>query len=107
MGTVEGDAIPDHSTSVERITQYTFDRAALHEISASGAVSEVIASAGNCCRVKMFEVVLIHDVFDNPVFRFIDHKRFAVACRLVSKTWRCLIAVLQGLFLHAAQDFTG
>ena len=29
---------------------------------------------------------------------------FAAACRLVSKTWRCLVAVLQGLFLHAAQN---
>ena len=52
----------------------------------------------------MLKIILVHDVFDNLVFRFIDHKRFAAACRLVSKTWRCLVAVLQSLFLHAAQN---
>ena len=106
MGTVEGNAIPDHSTGIERIAQHTLDGAAFHPVSASGAVSKIIAFAGDRRRIQMLKIILVHDVFDNLVFRFIDHKRFSATCRLVSKTWRCLVAVLQSLFLHAAQDFT-
>ena len=104
MRTFERYPVPDHSAGIKGIPKNPLNRAAFHPVSASGAVSKIIAFAGDRRRIQMLKIILVHDVFDNLVFRFIDHKRFAAACRLVSKTWRCLVAVLQSLFLHAAQN---
>ena len=107
MCALERDPIPDHSTGIKRIAQYALDRAALHKTSTPGMVSKIVALSGNCCWIEMLEVILVHDVFDDLIFRFVNYERLAAACGMVSQTGRCLITVLQCFFLHTAQDFAG
>ena len=78
----------------------------LEQIPPFAPEAQVIAFSGDGGCILIVEIVLIHDILDDPVFVFIDHKWTSATHCIISQTGRGLVAVLQCFFLHTADHFS-